>query len=374
MLRPLALAQHTLFADLIEQSLDDMFDAQFSENGSFVARAHTNREGVTRRYWYYQGYRPAAGSEDRAKRWSRYVGPVDDPAIDERVARFREIKAARAERGTTVDALIGAGMARPPLIMGRIIEALAKAGIFRLRAVLVGTAAYQTYSGVIGVRLSNAAITTGDVDVAQFNAISVRVDDAIPNILEVLRTVDPSFKPTPRLEDRAGPTIFQNTGRFRVDILTAHRGGDEQMGQPISMPALGGAAAQPLRFLDFLIHKPVRSVVLHGPGIAVTVPAPERYAVHKLIVQGRRAEATDSQIKARKDLAQAAELIEALAMAGRETALAHAISEAWGRGPTWRSLIEDGLVRLPEPARRVLEPTIARLHATTDQQPARPPG
>lgn len=54
------------------------------------------------------------------------------------------------------------------------------------------------------------------------------------------------------------------------------------------MPALGGASADPLRFLDFLIYEPVRAVLLHKSGISVIVPAPERYAVHKLIVASRR--------------------------------------------------------------------------------------
>ncbi|WP_204323331.1 GSU2403 family nucleotidyltransferase fold protein, partial [Streptococcus pneumoniae] len=41
-------------------------------------------------------------------------------------------------------------MPRPPVVIGRIIEALAKAGVFRLRSVLIGTAAYQTYPAVLG--------------------------------------------------------------------------------------------------------------------------------------------------------------------------------------------------------------------------------
>ncbi len=54
--------------------------------------------------------------------------------------------------------------------------------------------------------------------------------------------------------------------------------------KPVPMPALGGAAAIPLRFLDYLIHEPIRAVLLHGAGVPVLVPSPERYAIHKLIV------------------------------------------------------------------------------------------
>lgn len=56
--RLLGLTQHTLFAELLDRSLDAVFDEQFPENGSFVMRERTNREGASRTYWYYQGYRP----------------------------------------------------------------------------------------------------------------------------------------------------------------------------------------------------------------------------------------------------------------------------------------------------------------------------
>ena len=171
----------------------------------------------------------------------------------------------------------------------------------------------------------------------------------------MLRGVDPSFKPLPGLNDRAGPIIFENAARFRVDFLTPHRGSDDQMGSPLAMPALGGAAAQPLRFLDYLIHRPVRSVVLHGPGIPVQVPAPERYAVHKLIISGRRRDDGAGQAKARKAVLQGGEIIEALAMVGRHHVVAPAFEEVWARGPKWRQLIERGVAKLPASTRQAMD-------------------
>ncbi|MFX5578769.1 hypothetical protein ABTD84_20145, partial [Acinetobacter baumannii] len=85
------------------------------------------------------GYRKGHKGDAKDKRYSRYVGPADDPAIASRIQRFQEIKSARKETASIVNALIGAGMPRPPVVMGRIIEALAKAGVFRLRSVLIGT-------------------------------------------------------------------------------------------------------------------------------------------------------------------------------------------------------------------------------------------
>ena len=45
---PLSLAEHTLYAELVEQSLDAMFDDQFPENGSFVTRSVESRDGERR--------------------------------------------------------------------------------------------------------------------------------------------------------------------------------------------------------------------------------------------------------------------------------------------------------------------------------------
>ena len=215
--RLLGLAEHTLFAELLDRSLDAVFDEQFSENGSFIMRQRTNRDGVSRGYWYYQGYRigPAAG-DGAPKRYSLYVGPSDDPAIADRVRRFGEIKEARNDRGHLVDALAGAGMLRPPVAIGRVVEALAKAGVFRLRAVLVGTAAYQTYGGLLGVRTALASAMTGDVDVAQFRSVSICVEDRVPDMTAVLRDVDPSFKPLPALDGRAGPVVFESLSEIIV--------------------------------------------------------------------------------------------------------------------------------------------------------------
>ncbi|MDC7675601.1 GSU2403 family nucleotidyltransferase fold protein [Asticcacaulis sp. LKC15W] len=50
------------------------------------------------------------------------------------------------------------------------------------------------------------------------------------------------------------------------------------------MPALGGASAQPPHRLDFLIHHPVRAIMMRGGGIPLLVSSSERFAVPKLIV------------------------------------------------------------------------------------------
>ncbi|MGO8484665.1 GSU2403 family nucleotidyltransferase fold protein, partial [Rhizobium leguminosarum] len=86
---------------------------------------------------------------------------------------------------------------------GYVTKALADAGLFRLRAVLIGSVAFSTYAGMLGVRLPSSAMQTGDADFAQDFAISAGVEDSLPPVLEVLRSIDPEFRPVPHQADKA---------------------------------------------------------------------------------------------------------------------------------------------------------------------------
>jgi hypothetical protein len=228
---------------------------------------------------------------------------------------------------------------------------MAEAGFFRLRGVLVGTAAFQTYSALLGVRLPDSAMQTGDADFAQFHAISAAVDDSMPPVLDVIRQVDETFREIPHPSGGPGITRYVARSGFQVEFLTPNTGSTLHDGKPARMPALGGAAATPLRFLDFLIHQPVRGILLHGFGVPVLVPAPERFAVHKLILSARRRTDRDGTAKSLKDLRQAGLVAEALAVAKQQSDLAAAYAEAWDRGPAWRDAMLQGLAGL-DPATR----------------------
>lgn len=336
----ITLAHQTLFAELQQQCLDAAFDEQFPENGSFVTKTQKGKK-----YWYYEGYDTTSGGKTEARKYSKYVGPHDDSEIAKRVEEFRRSKTSYRARRSLVTSLRDIGLPTPPAFVGDVVEALWKAGIFRLRGVFVGTLAYQTYAGLLGVRLPSAPITTGDVDFAQFHSVSMLVDDTMPPMLETLQSVDKTFRARPHL-DTGSTTAYVNETGFSVEFLTPNRGSDDNIGQPAKMPALGGASAQALRYLDFLIRKPVQSVLLHKGGIAVTVPAPERYALHKLIVSNLRLNDNAGYAKARKDAIQSGLLIEALTLNSREADLGFAWMEAWERGPRWQENLAAGRKRL----------------------------
>ena len=125
------------------------------------------------------------------------------------------------------------------------------------------------------------------------------------------------------------------------------------------MPALGGASAQPLRFLDYLIYQPIRAVLLHGPGVPVNIPSPEHYAIPKLIVASRRRTDNNGTEKSRKDLAQAATIMEAMIEQRQSDDLADGFMEAYDRGPSWQEAIRTSLSRIKDETREKIQSAIA---------------
>lgn len=341
-LKEIDLIYRTMFAELDQRTLDGRFESDFSVSGRF--QKYTIKE---REYWYFID--PAAKPE------KRYVGPAEDEEITKRVVAFQEIKSdLKARRKFVATLNREAGLPPPERLTGDVVSALAEAGLFRLRGVLIGTVAFQTYAAYLGVRFPGAVLQTGDADFAQFHSTSVAVEDSIPPVLELLQKLDASFRPIPHQTDGRYSTQFANGASYKVEFLTPNRGSDDLTGQPSLMPALGGASAQPLRYLDFLIYEPVRTTMLHRNGVSVLVPSPERYAVHKLIVASQRLQDANGQAKRNKDLMQANLLFEAMALTRRQDAVAEVFLEAWNRGPHWRQSITAGMNSLYEKDREAM--------------------
>ncbi|MBR0801684.1 hypothetical protein JQ615_40770 [Bradyrhizobium jicamae] len=341
----LDITYQTLYSELVQRCLDESFTSEFSANGRFVAVAVKDKK-----YWYFDTPKLEGGGQNR-----RYVGPVDDPEITKRVEAFKDLKAGLKGRRRLVSTLIReAYLPRPLPMAGQVVEQLAKAGFFRMRGLLVGTVAYQCYSAVLGRRLDAVAMQTGDADFAQFHAISVAIKDSMPPILEVLREVDRTFREISSQADGRASTQFVSRDNFKVEFLTPNQWSDDQAGKPVTMPALGGASAFPLRFLDYLIYEPVRAVLLHGAGVPVLVPSPERYAIHKLIVGSRRKLDRDGTAKSAKDRLQARSIIEAMIENRQHVDVASAFMEAWDRGDQWKAAIRTSIATYDDGFRRSL--------------------
>jgi hypothetical protein len=317
------LTLQTVYAELLDQVAAAAFADDFNEDGNFVAKTIKGKK-----YWYFE-----QKSEEGWKQ--KYVGP-ETPELLEKIVTHKKQKSEISHRITLVSTLIrSTSLPRVQLQVGQVIAALAKAGVFRLRGVLVGTIAYQTYAAMLGTRLPISAVQTGDVDIAQAADISIAVKDRTPPMLNVLKETDQTFREVPHTYDSRKTTSYVSSS-IRVDFLTPNEGKDTD--EPRSLPALG-TDAQPLRYLNFLIRNPEPAVVLHEAGIFVLVPAPQRYAIHKLIVARLR---QAGSAKSKKDIQQA-EVLLGLLVVKHPHDLAEAWKEASGRGKKWRALLGEGL-------------------------------
>lgn len=295
------------------------------------------------RTYLYERFR--IGTEMKA----RYLGE-DKPQLRARLERAEALKVEadqRRKRMTRLTRTLRAeGFITTDRETGSILLAFSRAGVFRLGGTLVGTAAYGLYQGDLGVRMDYEELAqTGDIDFASFERLSVALDDRVDEnpsqILDVLK-----FDPVPGVNDRQVWKWRQSSSEAMVEFLTPAFGNETVK----PLPALG-VSAQALNYLNYLIADPIHAVALYRSGVLVQVPRPERYAIHKLIVADRRPGGS-GRLKARKDRAQAAFLVEVLAQ-DRPDELAEAYEDALSRGPRWRERIESSLKRMPETAERL---------------------
>lgn len=298
-----------------------------------------------RGYWYDQ-YRIGDQVIDR------YLGEDSDEMkarIADHSARSVATKDSAKIRSRLMRVLQAEGYLTPDLGTGQIIQALARVGVFRLGGTLVGTQAFRTYEGVLGVQIGfDQAAMTQDIDIASFERLSLVLDDSVDEDLGDL-FADLKFGPVPSLEKGRVWRWLQTKRQTLVEFLTPSFAQDEGL-RPLK--ALG-VSAQSLHYLNYLIAEPITVPFLYRSGVLIQVPRPERYAIHKLIVADRRLDGAMSQ-KSQKDRAQAAFLVGVLAQE-RPDDLAETYQDAMRRGPSWRKRIQKSLEHLPDTARVLSE-------------------
>ncbi len=341
----LPVSLHTLYAELADRAWTGDFLEIAEAGGTPYKRTEKGRS-----YWYWQ---PPTINGSRQS--ARYLGP-DSPEVRQRIREREALAAARRERIGIVRALRAARLPVPDGLTGRVVAALAGAGAFRLRAALVGSAAFLCYGPMLGFRVSAALTRTGDVDIAQFHSVSIAVGDELDgDFLTVLRRVDPRFEAIPSAADtRRSWRYALRAGtqeNFSVELLVPLRG-PERSGGVTRLKAMR-SDARILRFLDFLLYREVEAVMLADTGIPVRVPAPERFALHKLLLSDLRDDGPASRAKARKDLEQAKALLHVLAQ-DRPQELEAVWEELLDRGPAWRKRALQATRALPANVRSLL--------------------
>ncbi|HLI13465.1 MAG TPA: GSU2403 family nucleotidyltransferase fold protein [Alphaproteobacteria bacterium] len=279
----------------------------------------------------------------------RYIGP-DSGALRDKLQQAKGSQEARREferrAARLVAQLRGAGLPGLDRTTGKVLNAMARVGVFRLGGTLVGTHAFRLYAAELGDPLSGVIATTEDVDIAAFENLKLVIEDTVdPSIADTFR--DLQLEPAPDLDPKHRPTRWvMRGGGAIVDFLVPRM----REGKTVVRLEPLGVYAQALPFLNFLIADPIPAVALYRSGVLVQIPRPERYAIHKLIVAQRRS--GPARAKAAKDLAQAQALI-AILVEDRPQALEEAYRTALAKGPKWRDAIRRSLKQRAEISRAI---------------------
>ena len=238
--------------------------------------------------------------------------------------------------------LVRGGIPKLDARMANVVQCLSEANIIDGSGVLVGSLAFQTYTGMLGAIFDNATLKTNDVDIVFDPTIEILPQEPF-NLRHYLTKYGFPFREIPQLIHSDPASSYIDPHGIRIDLLTPQRGRPKGI---ITIPKLIDSEVLALSFLDFLIEDIVRALLM-GPrgGIPVTVPHPARFAIHKLIVATRRS-ITD-QAKRTKDLHQASQLI---ALLGEEdsTSLKRAWKEAERRGKKWKQALRSSAVHLDQ--------------------------
>jgi hypothetical protein len=326
----LSSVARSAYSDLLRLLKDDMIT---NVRGSLMTK---ERGGKV--YWY-----AAEKIGNAVKFW--YIGP-DSTETRDRVKRMKVLHEQagerKRERARLARLLRAEGMTPVDRSTGGLLLAMSKVGTFRLGGTLIGTNAFRLMEGELGVTLPLGGVAnTGDVDIAQFERLSVALEDTVqPSLAETFSAL--KFDPVLGL-DRDSVWRWRQGGQtgMMVEFLTPSFDAEEGIRD---LPALG-VKAQALHHLNYLIADPIHAVALYRDGILVQIPRPEKFAIHKLIVADRRRDGPAS-FKAEKDREQAAFIIATMAE-DRPSDLWDAYEDAMGRGPRWRERIARTLERMP---------------------------
>lgn len=286
-----------LYAQLLSQCLHGA--APSGRGLSFVSKRIKGGK-----HWYLQ---LTLGS----RKTQHYLGP-DTAQTRELIESERRLWQSAepdlASRERLVSMLVQGGAFTVSAIDARLFEVLERAGVFLAGGTLVGSHAFALYGNMLGVRWPSEATRTQDIDIGAERHMVIGVPGRDVDLRRAIMDSDLGFIEVPALDRSSPSTKFRIRGRqLSVDLLTPLIG--RPSSEPVHLSSLN-AYAEPVRFLDYVLDDPQPAVVVARAGVLVNVPAPARFAFHKLVVANRRSAAFHSQ--AAKDIDQAERLLRVL--------------------------------------------------------------
>jgi hypothetical protein len=320
----MSAAAQTAFANLLGPALDaDLNRTVASLPGGFSRKQVKGRD-----YWYYQ-YK-TDGTLTQV-----YVGPDSEEvrALVQRHGSEQAASSASHLKALTKAALALGCVAMPPL-HAKVLKRLADHRFFRAGGLLIGTHTFLAYQNMLGAKWG-AGTNTMDRDFAHPGKNMVI---ALPVGLQIdthkaIESLEMGFLP-----NLANTTYTKADERdFELDFVTV-QGREGDVSQRVDALNI---SLQPLKFMEYSMEDVYQTAVLTQDGpVVVNVPAPERFALHKLIEAGER---SGKQVtKSLKDIDQANCLIEYLAQ-NRPGSLQDAYADLRARGAGWTKRFDAGL-------------------------------
>jgi hypothetical protein len=311
-LLPRPLARHDAAAQAKYQELRQLARAQArvlaGTPGTLKQRTRSGR-----RYWVREHIRVDGSKVDE------HLGPEDTLEPARLDALRAEVALARALAAGSAKLRLF-GYQRMDRKAAAVLEVFFNRGLVAAGLTLVGSHAYGVLLNELGA--AAPAYRTQDLDVARAAALAVALPQGA-SFQQLLRETGLAFVPVPGMPSHRPSATFKLPGAeaLAVDLLVPGR----RAGEVVAVPELG-AHAQTIPLLEYLVREPLDAVVLSpNQVIPVKVPAPERFALHKLFSsQSRRSD----RGKVRKDLEQAAALASVL-----EEDTPGALREAFRRAP-----------------------------------------
>ena len=326
----LPLSAQTAYAELFEQTrYFELSNALAGLTGSFQKLTRKKQD-----YWYF-AYRDL----DQKVRMA-YVGP-DEPRVQALMQRFESLRNTNTLAPPSKVALTYGCASTPPKHF-KMIKRLSEYGFFRAGGILIGSHAFLAMGNMLGVRWSDGAATL-DVDFAHAgNNVSVALPSNLNiDVHDALTSLEMGLLPITQFNGKLGGQYRNPQDQeLRLDFLTSNN----RSGLPVHIANLN-VALQPLKFMEFSLQGSTQSCVISNAGACiVNIPAPERYAVHKLIVYGERP--ISERTKSTKDLLQAASLINYFVESGQSALFNTAWQDALSRGKGWQSRAMQGMEAL----------------------------
>jgi hypothetical protein len=327
----LSVASATAFAQVHTAALGQ----ELARDASHLRGSYSVKKVKGKAHWYFS-YREA----DQKIR-QMYVGP--DNLQTRQLVESAKSRTPHSSTQPLVKVAYTLGCSVVTRQHLSVILRLNEYGFFRAGGVLIGTHAFLAYSNLMGIRWTSTDQTV-DIDFAHAGK---NISIALPANVRAephtaITTMPEGFLPLVQFRGGAGATYrHAEQAEYQIDFLCPkHSDSDE----PIHIPNLD-VALQPLRFMEFSLEQVQQTTLIDSTGrcVVVTLPAAERYAVHKLLIIGERSGAFKAKIS--KDIAQAGALV-AYFKKHDPSALAAAWQDALTRGPGWRKRAMGGRAAL----------------------------